>query len=147
MAKNSKHINLTVLRLISNNDNGELDWDKMLDSEALKDVKPNDNVHKRVRYIEEEVQDEGHTASLIRSMKNEGDLSIVERLHGINSSQTSGLNEWSEFPALGDLLASREMNYKNSVLVVQQQFPSINSSAFVNIPINVVARKQSDDDP
>ncbi|KAF2286933.1 hypothetical protein GH714_035769 [Hevea brasiliensis] len=99
----------------------KLDWDKMLDSEALKDVKPNVNVHKLVRYIEEEVQDEGHTASLIRSMKNDSDLRIVERLHGINSSQTSGLNEWSEFPALGDLLASREMNYKNSVLVVQQQ--------------------------
>jgi hypothetical protein len=57
-------------------------------------------------------------------MMNEYDLIIVGRRHNVNSPQTSGLAEWSEFPelgTLGDLLASSDLNNGTSVFVVQQQ--------------------------
>lgn len=96
-------------------------WDKVLDSVMSRDIKTNGYVN----YIEKEVNDDGpETTVIIRSMVNEFDLILVGRRYNLESQQTSGLKEWSEFPELGilgDLLASVEFSGRCSALVVQQQ--------------------------
>ncbi|KAK3219948.1 hypothetical protein Dsin_013918 [Dipteronia sinensis] len=73
-------------------------------------------MHKEVAY--------GHeTAMIIRSIVNDFNLIVVGR-DKLESQQTSGLIEWSEFPelgVLGDLFASVDYSGRCSVLVVQQQ--------------------------
>ncbi|KAH9714170.1 Cation/H(+) antiporter 3 [Citrus sinensis] len=96
-------------------------WDKVLDSVMSRDIKTNGYMN----YIEKEVNDDGpETTVIIRSMVNEFDLILVGRRYNLESQQTSGLKEWSEFPELGilgDLLASVEFSGRCSTLVVQQQ--------------------------
>ncbi|KAH9665764.1 cation/H(+) antiporter 4 [Citrus sinensis] len=96
-------------------------WDKVLDSVMSRDIKTNGCMN----YIEKEVNDDGpETTVIIRSMVNEFDLILVGRRYNLESQQTSGLKEWSEFPELGilgDLLASVEFSGRCSALVVQQQ--------------------------
>ena len=61
------------------------------------------------------------TALIVRCMVNEYDLIIVGRRNDIETPQTSGLVEWSEFSKLGivgDLLASSDFNSRTSVFVV-----------------------------
>lgn len=124
LARNS-NVNLTVLHLVASETEGDIHIDNLLDFEVLKDVKRN-NVGNGsyVIYSEEKVEDGPQTAMIIRSMSYKFDLIIVGRRHNINSPQTSGLAEWSEFPELGiigDLLASSDIDSKTSILVVQQQ--------------------------
>lgn len=77
-----------------------------------------------VTFKEIEVEGGSQTLDVLRQMVDEHDFIIVGRRHGVNSPQTSGLEEWSEFPELGsigDYLASSDLDSKTSVLVVQQQ--------------------------
>lgn len=114
-------VNLTVIHLIPSNPNHAMkEWEKMLDSVALRDVKTNGYIN----YMEKAVAGGPDTARIIHSMVNEYNLIIVGRRDNMESPQTSGLKEWSEFPELGilgDLFASADYSGRCSVLVVQQQ--------------------------
>ncbi|PQP98660.1 cation/H(+) antiporter 4-like [Prunus yedoensis var. nudiflora] len=122
---NDSTISLTVIRLVASAD--EVDgskWDNVLDAEELKGFRYNDVREGFVIYLEEVVEDGPQTALLLRSIVDDYDLIIVGRRFNVNSPQTSGLSEWSEFPELGtigDLLASPDITCRASVLVVQQQ--------------------------
>lgn len=119
MARNTK-VRLTVAQFIAKSDDEEVDWETVLDSEVLKNVKSNDYAN----YIKHIVKDGRETVKIIHSMVDKFDLMIVGRRHNTEDPQTSGLKEWSEFPEIGimgDLLASKDLSGKCSVLVVQQQ--------------------------
>ncbi|KAG6629016.1 hypothetical protein CIPAW_14G053900 [Carya illinoinensis] len=121
---NDSNITLTVVHFVSSDTEDITLWDRLLDNEVLKDVKMNNVGDEYVIYLEEIVKDGPQTALIVRSMVDEYDLFIVGRRHNCDSTQTSGLVEWSEFPELGiigDLLASSDLNSKASVLVIQQQ--------------------------
>ncbi|CAN8277772.1 unnamed protein product [Cochlearia groenlandica] len=63
-------------------------------------------------------------ATTVRSMAKDYDLIVVGRDHGMASPDFTGVKEWMELPELGvigDLLAVRDLKYKLSVLLVQQQ--------------------------
>ncbi|XP_059436556.1 cation/H(+) antiporter 4-like [Corylus avellana] len=124
MANHSK-ITLTVVHFVSARNEGDAYWDEyFFDSEILKDVKLNNTGNESVTYIEEVVKDGRETALIIRCMVKEYDLIIVGRRNDVETPQTSGLAEWSEFSELGvigDLLASSDVNSRTSVFVVQQQ--------------------------
>lgn len=124
MAKYST-ICLTVVRLIPEGEEGITDWDKMLDSEVLKDLKYSTSAGEEyVVYMEEMVSDGPETAMRLREIVDEYDLFIVGRRYNVESPLTIGFDEWSEFPELGvmgDMLASTDFNGRCSVLVVQQQ--------------------------
>ncbi|KAK1578564.1 hypothetical protein Q3G72_031242 [Acer saccharum] len=96
------------------------DWDRMRDSIVLREGKTNGYIN----YMEKEVADGHETAMTIHSMVNDFDMIIVGRRNNVESQQTTGLKQWSEFPelgVLGDLLASIDYAGRCSVLVVQQQ--------------------------
>ncbi|XP_038886598.1 cation/H(+) antiporter 3-like [Benincasa hispida] len=131
LAKDSR-VELTVLRLFVSSTMEDQDgscnehnWEKMLDSEALRDFKMNCFGDGRVKYIEGVSEDGTHTAMRVRKMVNEFDLMIVGRRKGLEQSspQTWGLSEWNDFPELGilgDLIVSLDINIRASVLVIQQ---------------------------
>jgi hypothetical protein len=114
-----------VIRLIPEGEEGITDWDKMLDSEVLKDLKYSTSAGEEyIVYMEEMVSDGPETAMRLREIVDEYDLFIVGRRYNVESPLTIGFDEWSEFPELGvmgDMLASTDFNGRCSVLVVQQQ--------------------------
>ncbi|KAK1577700.1 hypothetical protein Q3G72_024055 [Acer saccharum] len=122
MAQDTR-ISLTVLHLTANDNTqprANKHWDDMQDSEVLRDVKTNGYIN----YMHKEVADGHETAMIIRSLVNNFNLIIVGRRDKLESQQTSGLIEWSEFPelgVLGDLFASVDYSGRCSVFVVQQQ--------------------------
>ncbi|KAI3423780.1 Na_H_Exchanger domain-containing protein, partial [Psidium guajava] len=122
LAKRMAHgtnITLDVVHITHHSDKGISDWEKMYDSEILKDVKNGSIGSRNVSYREEMVDDGPNTALLIRPMANEYDLIIVGRRQMEASPQTLGLHEWSEFPELGvigDLLATTDITGSFSVL-------------------------------
>ncbi|KAM0995844.1 hypothetical protein ACFX13_005984 [Malus domestica] len=121
---NDSTISLTVIRLVAANSVACTDWDSVLDTEEMKGFRYNDVGEGFVIYLEEVVKDGPQTALVLRSMVDEFDLIIVGRRHMVQSQQTAGLSEWSEFPelgTLGDLLASPDINCRASILVIQQQ--------------------------
>ncbi|GAU38119.1 hypothetical protein TSUD_318060 [Trifolium subterraneum] len=94
------------------------------DIAMLKDGKISHYGFENVEYKEIEVEGGSQTIDVLRQMVEEHDFIIVGRRQGIKCPQTSGLQEWSEFPELGpvgDFLASSDLDCKASVLVVQQQ--------------------------
>ncbi|XP_059429299.1 cation/H(+) antiporter 3-like [Corylus avellana] len=123
MANHSK-IALTVIHFVASGTEGDTRLDKLFDNEILNLVKLNNVGREYVIFQEKIVKDGAQTALIIRGMINEYDLIIVGRRHNVESPQTSGLAEWSEFPELGimgDLLVSLNLNNAASVFVVQQQ--------------------------
>ncbi|KAK7315154.1 hypothetical protein VNO77_33687 [Canavalia gladiata] len=127
MTKNP-HVRLTVVRFLASNNDSNVkgkDWQQLVDTEILNDIKLNEKVgNAYVKYIEKIVKDGPETALVIRSLAIEYDLIIVGRQAGIETPQTSGLLQWSEYPelgVLGDLLASTDAAGKASVFVIQQQ--------------------------
>ncbi|XP_039031165.1 cation/H(+) antiporter 4-like [Hibiscus syriacus] len=118
-------VNLTVIHLIPDeNCRNVIDWDSMLDAETLKDIKQNDDSHGCcVKYIIQVSKDGQQSSRIIQSIAGDYDLIIVGRRYGVDSVQTIGLSEWSEFPELGvigDLLESIDISSRASILVVQQ---------------------------
>ncbi|KAG2699239.1 hypothetical protein I3760_07G184200 [Carya illinoinensis] len=125
MVKDSS-VSLTVVRLIAEGEESITDWNKMLDSEILKNFKYHSTADHEgcVMYIEEVLKDGTETATKLRELIDDYDLCIVGRRYNVESPLTTGLEEWSEFPELGvmgDMLASTDFNGRCSVLVVQQQ--------------------------
>ncbi|XVF69027.1 hypothetical protein PTKIN_Ptkin11bG0048200 [Pterospermum kingtungense] len=123
MAKDPR-VSLTVINLVDEDSREVIDWDTMLNAEVLKDIKRNEVGKGNIMYIEEAVKDGPQSALIVRSIAAAFDLIIVGRRRGVDSVQTSGLSEWSEFSELGimgDLLASVDLDTRASVLIVQQQ--------------------------
>ncbi|XP_059429300.1 cation/H(+) antiporter 3-like [Corylus avellana] len=123
MANHSK-IALTVVHFVASDTEGDTRLDKLFDNEILNHIKLNNVGNEYVIFQERIVKDGAQTALIVRGMMNEYDLIIVGRRHNVETSQTSGLAEWSEFPELGimgDLLVSLNLNSTTSVFVVQQQ--------------------------
>lgn len=120
MALNTR-VTLTVIHLVAAENEVKGDnWGKMLDTVILRDVQKNGYIH----YEEMKVSDGPETARILHSVVSEFNLIIVGRRADVESPQTSGLSQWSEFPelgALGDLLASKDYSGRCSVLIVQQQ--------------------------
>ncbi|KAK7242960.1 hypothetical protein RIF29_37742 [Crotalaria pallida] len=114
-------IQLVVYHLISE-DKSYIEEDENLgDKAVLRDI---DIVMENVTYKRLILNDGPQTASFLHDIVNEHDYFIVGRRHGINSPQTRGLSDWSEFPelgAIGDYLASPDFKTSASVLVVEQQ--------------------------
>ncbi|GAY56377.1 hypothetical protein CUMW_171440 [Citrus unshiu] len=113
-------VRLTVVHFIAASDDGDVDWETILDSEVLRDIKKSECM----RYEKHVVENGGDTVEIVHSMVNQYDLIIVGRRHNLECPQTSCLDQWSEFPelgVLGDLLASKDFGNKCSVLVLQQQ--------------------------
>ncbi|KAJ0076330.1 hypothetical protein Patl1_34004 [Pistacia atlantica] len=119
MALNTR-VSLTVIHLVAaGNEDGD-NWGKMLDTVILRDVKNNGYIH----YKEKVVSGGPESATMLHALVHEFSLMIVGRRVDLESQQTSGLKEWSEFPelgALGDLLASADYSSRCSILIVQQQ--------------------------
>jgi hypothetical protein len=121
---NHSKINLTVVHFVTSGSEGDTRLDKLFDNEMLNHVKLNNVGNEHVTFQEKIVKDGAQTALLVRGMMNEYDLIIVGRRHNVESPQTAGLAEWSEFPELGimgDLLVSINLKNTTSVFVVQQQ--------------------------
>ncbi|XP_014521686.1 cation/H(+) antiporter 15-like [Vigna radiata var. radiata] len=93
----------------------EEEWDE---GEAMEEMKHN------IRYQQIVAREGSETAAFLSEVAKEHDFFIVGRRHGIESPQTQGLTNWSEFPELGvigDFLASPDLESRASILVVQQQ--------------------------
>ena len=125
MTKNP-HVRLTVVRFIAATSSPVTkEWEERIDTQLLSSIKMNNKLGDAyVKYIEEAVKDGAETALIIRSLVTEYDLIIVGRQAGIETPQTCGLLQWSEYPelgVLGDLLASTDAAGKASVFVIQQQ--------------------------
>jgi hypothetical protein len=100
-------------------------WEQMIDDEELREVRGAYVKLENVKYEEKTIEDASQTTSFIKEIaNNKFDFIIVGRRYGLKSPQTTGLENWTEYPELGvigDLLASRDMKSKASILVVQQQ--------------------------
>ncbi|XP_054788946.1 cation/H(+) antiporter 4-like [Prosopis cineraria] len=123
MTKNP-HVRLTVIQFKGEKERKDIkDWDRMLETKMLKEVKEKQRIgDARVTYREETVKDGPETALIVRSLVYKYDLIIVGRRDGIESVHTSGLLQWSEYPelgVLGDLLAY--IPGRASIFVIQQQ--------------------------
>ncbi|KAK3219940.1 hypothetical protein Dsin_013910 [Dipteronia sinensis] len=120
IAKDTR-VGLTVAHFIAESDDGVVDWETILDSETLREVK-NDSDY--ISYERHMVSSGPETVTIVHEIVNDHSLIIVGRNFDKEIPQTSGLKEWSEFPELGilgDLLASKDLGGKCSVMVVQQQ--------------------------
>ncbi|XP_045810376.1 cation/H(+) antiporter 4-like [Trifolium pratense] len=129
MTKNP-HVKLTVVRFLSCDDDVDDDskgsgWENKLDNELLDEIKTKNKIgNVSVKYVERTVKDGPETALIIRSLATEFDLIVVGRQAGVETPQTSGLLQWSEYSelgVLGDLLVSTDAGGKASVFVIQQQ--------------------------
>ncbi|CAN0887985.1 Cation/H(+) antiporter 4 [Linum grandiflorum] len=132
---NSK-VELTILHLIAkecscggrnsrlSDEENSAGYERLTDDVVLELALKEVDVLPNVRYVDEVVEDGHQTAMAIRSRAEDHDLFVVGRRRNVESPQTIGLDQWSEFPELGvvgDLLASKHMKTKDGVLIVQQQ--------------------------
>lgn len=114
---------LVVFHLVGSQ-NESSNWDILLDQEVLKGVMGYYGSVENVTYEKITVEDPSQTTNFILDVANQYDFIIVGRRHGVKSSLTAALDNWTEFSELGvigDLLASSDTNTKASILVVQQQ--------------------------
>ncbi|XP_058782449.1 cation/H(+) antiporter 4-like [Vicia villosa] len=121
-SKNIDNI-LYVYRLLAS-DQDAMGWDKMIDDEELREVRGAYDKLENVKYEEKTIEDASETTTFIRNIANKFDFFIVGRRSGVQSPQTFGLENWTEYSELGvigDLLASPDMETKAFILVVQQQ--------------------------
>ncbi|CAL1404165.1 unnamed protein product [Linum trigynum] len=120
---NDPSVHLTILHLVSDEVAGS---ETVLDDVVLNGVLREMANFLNVQCLERVVRDGTETASLISSVADQYDVFVVGRRWHVEvaSPQTAGLSDWSEFPELGvigDLLASKDVRTRGSVLVVQQQ--------------------------
>ncbi|CAN1171769.1 Cation/H(+) antiporter 3, partial [Linum perenne] len=114
---NDPCVHLTIIHVVSENAH---------DSDIEGNMVHATSHHLNVQYLKKVVNDGTDTSMLVSSMASQYDLFIVGKRSEIDmdSPQTTGLSNWSEFPELGvigDLLASNDVQTRGSVLVVQQQ--------------------------
>nr|XP_009772205.1 PREDICTED: cation/H(+) antiporter 4-like [Nicotiana sylvestris] len=116
-------ISLTVIRLSSKKEMSS-NVDQVIDLDIVGDWKHSRSGWENVQYIEHQVNETTETALLVHSLVDEYDLIITGRRNNIHCLLTAGLEEWSEIPELGvigDMLASKDLKTRASVLVIQQQ--------------------------
>ncbi|XP_050222439.1 cation/H(+) antiporter 4-like [Mercurialis annua] len=124
---NDSSASVTVIRFIPEYVQLIDSEESLLDAWALEDIKQivdKNEAKPNLVYREHTVKDGADTAFALRSLADDYDLFLVGRRFGVESPQTDGLSEWAEIPELGiigDLLASKYLNTKAAVLVVQQQ--------------------------
>ncbi|CAL0302542.1 unnamed protein product [Lupinus luteus] len=123
--RSSKELNnhLFVYRLIGK-DSEATNWDSMLDAEVLRGVQGTYSRFENVTFEEIIIDDASQITSFLNDVVIKFDYIIVGRRHGVKSSITSALVNWTEFTELGvigDLLASPDLETRASILVVQQQ--------------------------
>ncbi|KAL2322318.1 hypothetical protein Fmac_026697 [Flemingia macrophylla] len=114
---------LFVYRLLAR-DRDASDWEHMIDDELLRDISGSYVRLENVSYEETIIDDGLETMFFVKELANNFDFIIVGRRNCMRSSQTSGLETWtehSELGVIGDLLASPDTKTKASILVVQQQ--------------------------
>lgn len=105
-------------------------WDNILDMESLRKFRQTNVGNGRFAVYTEAVSESGaQTVDMLRDIVDKYDLFVVGRRKNIKPAtpQTSGLDDWSEFPELGivgDLLASDDFCCRSSILVVQNQYSS-----------------------
>lgn len=126
MIVKSLRVSLTVIRFVAANAGHENQWDTILDTETLRDIKLQASHQNNIVYREVKSKDGPDTALLINEMMEGGDFDMimVGRRPSEDSPLLSGLTEWSDLPELGpigDILASSDIQKPISVLVVQQQ--------------------------
>lgn len=119
-------VTLTVLHCVPKDpkDINEHSEDHMYDTVLLEDIRHLAATNERLNYRAYPVEDGPDTAKIVHSIANQFDLFLVGRRFGVPTPQTLGLSEWNELPELGtigDLFASKDVNTRASVLVVQQQ--------------------------
>ncbi|CAL2232805.1 unnamed protein product [Prunus armeniaca] len=118
-------ISLTVYYLTASTDSDVPDWGRILDMESLRSYKEAYVSYDSYAFYTEEVAENGpQTVAILRNIVNQYELLVVGRRKNMDTSQTSGLDEWSEFPELGivgDMIASDDFRCRCSILVVQKQ--------------------------
>ncbi|CAH2072124.1 unnamed protein product [Thlaspi arvense] len=116
---------LTVIRFMSGQEpDKSKNWDHLVDNEVLNDLKDTYSTAENFSYTEKIVNGGPAVATNVRLAAEEFDLMIVGREHDEDTLNFKGLVEWMELPELGvigDLLASKDLIARVSVLVVQQQ--------------------------
>ncbi|KAG2394632.1 Cation/H(+) antiporter 4 Protein [Vigna angularis] len=118
---------LFVYRLVAY-DRDMSNWEDMIDDEELREVRGAYGKLENVTYEEHTIEDASQTTVFIKDIANKFDFIMVGRRYGMRSSQTYGLENWTEYSELGvigDLLASPDMETRASVLVVQQQSTAV----------------------
>ncbi|KAJ1384120.1 Sodium/solute symporter superfamily [Sesbania bispinosa] len=114
---------LVVYRLLAHN-HDSTNWEHMIDDEELREVRGAYVKLENVTYEEKTIDDASQTTTFLRDIANKFDFIVVGRRNGLESPQTNGLENWTEYTELGvigDLLASPDMETKASIFVVQQQ--------------------------
>ncbi|VVB17232.1 unnamed protein product [Arabis nemorensis] len=123
--RHNPRVCLTVIRFVSVQEPGKSkNWDYLIDHEVLNDLKETYSTAEKFTYKEKTVNDGPAVATTVRLLAEDNDLMIVGRDHDDELLDFSGLKEWMELPELGvvgDLLASKDLRTRVSVLVVQQQ--------------------------
>jgi hypothetical protein len=122
---NNPRINLVVYHLVGKDCKGDLEQLMVNDDDDDDDQVLQEIIHAtNVRYQKIFTKNGSQTACFLREVLNQHDYFIVGRRHETHSPQTDGLTDWIEFPelgAIGDFLASPDLNSRASILVVQQQ--------------------------
>ncbi|KAI4346534.1 hypothetical protein L6164_007423 [Bauhinia variegata] len=118
-------ISLVVYHIVSADHVKSTNWEAMLDDDVLRDINdPRSSRHHNIMYEEIVADDASSTTSFVLDIANEFQFIIVGRNYGVEIPQTQGLQTWSDFPelgAIGDMLASPDLDTKASIIVVQQQ--------------------------
>ncbi|CAH8387927.1 unnamed protein product [Eruca vesicaria subsp. sativa] len=123
--RQNPRVRLTVIRFLSGQEpDKSKNWEYLVDNEVLNDLKATWASAINFSYTEKIIDNGPAVATAVRLAAEEHDLMIVGRDHDEDSLDYSGLVEWMELPELGvigDLLASKELGTRVSVLVVKQQ--------------------------
>ncbi|ESQ42253.1 hypothetical protein EUTSA_v10015722mg [Eutrema salsugineum] len=123
--RQNPRVRLTVIRFLSAYGPEKCkNWDYLIDDQALSDLKETYSDAETFAYMEKTVNGGPAVATTVRLTAEDYDLMIVGRDHDEDILNFSGLAEWMELPELGvigDLLASKDLTTRVSVLVVQQQ--------------------------
>lgn len=118
-------VRLTVIRFLSGQEpDKSKNWEYLVDNEVLNDLKSTYASAENFSYTEKIIKGGPAVTTAVRMAAEENDLMIVGRDHDEDSLDYSGLVDWMELPELGvigDLLASKELETRVSVLVVKQQ--------------------------
>ncbi|PKA59967.1 Cation/H(+) antiporter 15 [Apostasia shenzhenica] len=117
-------VGLTVVRFRGTEAAAAGDGAATEDERMLEEVRMRRADGSRVVYREEVVRDGEGTVGVIREISARFGLLVVGRGERKETTMTSGLSMWSEYPELGivgDLLASTDFGGRVSTLVVQQQ--------------------------
>ncbi|KAL6970288.1 hypothetical protein U1Q18_029987 [Sarracenia purpurea var. burkii] len=117
-------INLSVIRLIAEDEFVSDLVEMKLDVKAIQDLRTIYEDNQRIEYREVVVKDGVETSGVLLALDDEYDFMLVGRRLNSNSPLVAGLTDWSyieELGIIGDILASSDMKCNASVMVIQQQ--------------------------